>query len=433
MALTAKKRIRRDYAPLNVVVTVVNDTPNSPLVQVYDGDSGTYEPNRAVTPLLLRPNVYANVSDGSLSGPLNNSNLSTGFTWYLNGKTLAYWAGQSTDTMMQSLAANASVDTSSSATRGSITINTNITIAKKVELIFEGTINDPRTATNYTFRSEPVILSTVDKSDDGHSIELSDSNRQLYNPLNDTLTLHDYKQSREMYASTNEADIAKKAALADINSYLRTINFKVMSGKSAAPSAKYVVELHKVTASGIGEQLTTDNCDELVSLSNTSVTLDLRLVDYAQYAIVAYKTDYVETDGSTKRKLVAMETFAVQRHLELFNPDLLNECDVNAEATVHTNEVVIASRGDVVKYPGAYFTTQWKAQTASYSDGGSLKKYAEGPRVEMQLNELGVLTTSGKDWLEVAAEVDYNEVAKLAADASGNVYTDADGNPYIFR
>ena len=41
MALTAKKRIRRDYAPLNVVVTVVNDTPNSPLVQVYDGDSGT--------------------------------------------------------------------------------------------------------------------------------------------------------------------------------------------------------------------------------------------------------------------------------------------------------------------------------------------------------------------------------------------------------
>ena len=57
MALTAKKRIRRDYAPLNVVVTVVNDTPNSPLVQVYDGDSGTYEPNRAVTPLLLRPNV----------------------------------------------------------------------------------------------------------------------------------------------------------------------------------------------------------------------------------------------------------------------------------------------------------------------------------------------------------------------------------------
>ena len=51
----------------------------------------------------------------------------------------------------------------------------------------------------------------------------------------------------------------------------------------------------------------------------------------------------------------------------------------------------------------------------------------------MQLNELGLLTTSGKDWLEVAAEVDYNEVAKLAADASGNVYTDADGNPYIFR
>ena len=49
MALTASKRIRRDYAPLNVALGVTNSTPNSPLIQVYDPDTGTYNPDRTIT------------------------------------------------------------------------------------------------------------------------------------------------------------------------------------------------------------------------------------------------------------------------------------------------------------------------------------------------------------------------------------------------
>ena len=73
MALTASKRIRRDYAPLNVALGVTNSTPNSPLIQVYDPDTGTYNPDRTITWLVIKPVLKANAPDDTLVSELGNA------------------------------------------------------------------------------------------------------------------------------------------------------------------------------------------------------------------------------------------------------------------------------------------------------------------------------------------------------------------------
>ena len=61
---SGKKRIRLEFAPLNVAVSMVLLTPNSPLVQVCNTLINQYEPDRTLTPTVVLPQVVANASDG---------------------------------------------------------------------------------------------------------------------------------------------------------------------------------------------------------------------------------------------------------------------------------------------------------------------------------------------------------------------------------
>lgn len=106
---SVKKRIRKDFQPLTIAVSLKIMTPNSPASQVYNSENGEYEPDRGVTPLVILPEVIANCTDGSWNTPYANELLSE-MKWYINGKeasTVASWNGKySIDTVGSTLRCN---------------------------------------------------------------------------------------------------------------------------------------------------------------------------------------------------------------------------------------------------------------------------------------------------------------------------------------
>ena len=56
----------------------------SPLMQVYNAASQEYEPNRLVTPTIIRPIVNAHAADGTWPIPTANGSLAN-MHWYVNG------------------------------------------------------------------------------------------------------------------------------------------------------------------------------------------------------------------------------------------------------------------------------------------------------------------------------------------------------------
>ena len=91
---TIRKRIRKDYAPLTVSVSLSCLTSGSPVTQVYNAALNEYEPDRSVTPTILQPVVTAAASDGSWPQPYANSLLAN-MVWKVNGvdiTTIASWA-----------------------------------------------------------------------------------------------------------------------------------------------------------------------------------------------------------------------------------------------------------------------------------------------------------------------------------------------------
>ena len=75
MIESEKKRIRKEFQPLTIAVSLKIMTPNSPANQVYNPVANEYDPDRGVTPLVILPEVIANAADGSWDMPYVNSLL----------------------------------------------------------------------------------------------------------------------------------------------------------------------------------------------------------------------------------------------------------------------------------------------------------------------------------------------------------------------
>ena len=154
-------RIRRDFAPLNVLVSLYCYTSaTSPLNQIYDPDSGTYQPDRggtvggAGTPCVIRPLVMTGAEDTSWTNQNTNQYLSD-IHWYVNGadiSTLNDWTNKY------------SIDSTGADMRGSITIYRNLSSSERFVLSMKAKFADIRTGTNIDVETDTVILSTTDRA-----------------------------------------------------------------------------------------------------------------------------------------------------------------------------------------------------------------------------------------------------------------------------
>lgn len=400
-----KQRIRIDYAPLNVAVSTVLMTPNSPLTQVYNGFTDEHDPDRELTPTVILPQVVAAAADGSWGDPYSNQFLAD-MKWYANGKditTLTEW----TDKYV--------INETVTSMRGALTIKKNLMPGESVALHFEGVLVDNRLGTRIPIATEPVTLSTSDKSQNMYSIGIGDDQIIQYDPFKDKLFLYDFKVSHGLLPASSAA----QAAATDENAYIREIPVTVYKGNEPM-TTDYSLKLYRIT--GTSSPVLTEmkaGTDELIGITATKITLDLRLVQKENYLIKAI----------SENREVAQIQFSVSRLNPSFSVRYKNGTAINPGDTQRYNEVMVDTDGNVVECPGSIIKFDW------YTDTEAKKgvQHNEGDVTLFLLSKTGIGNSYNDSWLATYVTAEPKEAHKVATDASGNIYTDASGNPYIFN
>lgn len=396
-----RTRIRKDYAPLTVAVSLRCTTPAVPTTQVLNGGNNEYEPDRELTPTIILPEVVANAVDGSWGNPSANHALAD-MKWFVNGKdisTLPDWAGKY------------SIDQAGS-TRGAISISRNVSPGKQLQLHFEAVLVDNRLGVNIPVISDEIVLSTIEKANDGYSLSIDDSSIIQYDPVKDKLSLYEYKVAHGLIS----ASAAAQSAATDKCSYRHVIPISLFNGKTKMASG-YTVKLYRVNSVTSLTQLTA-GVDEVEAISITSVTLDLRLVAKATYVIKAFV-------GNNE---VAMLQFGVSRIFQTFNISPTNGTDIHPSDTERYDEAMVDCDGNIVECPGSIIRIVWYTDT----EAKKAVQHNEGDTTIFQLAKTGLGDTYTDSVLEVYCEADYKPEYKIATDG-GNTLVDASGNKFIFN
>lgn len=397
-----RRRIRRDFAPLTVSVSLVVESAFSPTTQVFDIANGGYEPNREMTPTVIRPVVTAEASDGSWNP--SGTEIIADPKWYVNGKdisTLPEWVDK-----------YEIVD--SGANKGQISIKKNMGVSEQASLHFEAEVPDYRLGINVPVISDPIILYTFDKGFAGYSIEIANNQNVLYNPFKDRLFRYQYQVAHGI--KPVESD---EAAATDGNSYIQKFPIKVYNGRDEMAADSYTLEFYHFDNSA-AKTLVTAADDEIVAMSNTGITLDLRLIEKAEYLIV------LKVDG----KDVFHQQFAVCREYPAFRLQAANGTSINEGDEYYYNVILVNSYGRNIKNPESIIKILWKTDTAA-------KKgvvHNEGATTSIRLADTGIGSDSANSWLDIYADGTQKPAHAVATDKDGNEYTDgANGEILIFN
>ena len=399
---TEKKFMRKRYDPLIVGCNIVCATPESPMTQLYSGNE--WQPNRegsAGVPCGLCPIVTANAKDGSWQGKSrSNAHLST-MQWYVNDvkiENASGWAGKFS--IVQE-----------GDNKGMLLIKKNIGLNERIKLRFEGYIFDFRNNDNVPVKSDEVTMYTTQAAEDAWSVETDYPLNLMYSSIDDNMLLHDFQVSHGIASALTNSQIN------DGEQYLRTAAIRVRKGKELQTSG-YSLKLYR-TDGGTQQEVSVGY--ELQAFSLTSMTLDLRLVpDGATYLM---KVVY----GG---KVVCMKTICTVNRIHRAI-SVIPACESNIyhdTETLYQRALVKYKDRDVLCAENA-IKFQLLASTAYEKD----VNLGEGIEVAFRLDELVLGDTQKDNFVETCFDYDYKDEYKVATDASGNVYVDENGNPFIFN
>ena len=403
-----KKRIRIDYAPLNVSVAIECLTPASPAMQVYNAllDEGEqYEPDRELSPSQFLPKVSALASDGSWAAQVVNSSLAQ-MHWFVNNEeisTLPEWDGLYT------------IDTSTTDKRGMITISRNVLPSEKAQLHFEAVLADKRLGTNIEIRSDVIILTTEDASEDAYSVSIGDSQVIRYNPFRDNLLMYGYKVAQGIISESESEEAAAKDACA----YLQTIPITVYRGKKVITEG-FTIKLYRVNSAYSLTELV-EGEGEVVTIASDKIVLDLRVVEKSDYLIK------VEV-GGTKR-VNPQISFSVGREYSAFECIPTNGTAINTDDTERKDSAMVSSEGKIVNYPAALIDITWATDSATKEH----KVHGYGESTKFKLADTGIGSTYEDDWLDVYTESEARPVYAGATSESGDVFINEKGENLIIN
>ncbi len=406
-----KQRIGIDYAPLNVAVSVECLTPASSAMQVYNSATGEYDPDRAASPSQFWPQVNANASDGSWDNQYANSVLAQ-MRWYVNGTLISEhpdFQGTTGDG-----AALYSIDESSSNYRGALTIRKNVPPGQPYSLQFKAVVADPRLGTNIQIATETFLLSTQDKSEDSYSIGIGDDQIIQYNPFKDKLHLYEYKVAHGLIAASDSA----KAAATDENSYIRAIPVAVYKAGTKLTSG-FSLELYRVDGASKFTKMTAAD-PEVVSVSASGVSLDLRLIAKADFLVKAV----LEGNKGPAPQI----QFSVGRIYPDYKISPTNGASILPMDVMRFDKAMVQSDGNVVDCPESIIRIVWKTDSA-YLTG---LEHNEGGKTLFELDKTMIGRSYGDDWLEIYTESEIKEAHKVAV-SGGDTLVDGNGNILIIN
>ena len=411
--ISNKKRIRVDYAPLNLAVSVECLTPTRPALQTYNGrvSPAEYEPDRRATGSEFWPQVFASASDGSWHHQYAN-NLLTEMHWYVDDIEIS----QHPDFQGNNDLGNPkySIDTSSSNYRGAITIRVNVPPEKQYSLRFEGVVADTRLGTLNPVKTDPFILSTEDVSEDAYSISIGDDQIIQYNPFKDKLHLYEYKVAHGIIS----ASAASEAAATDENAYKRAIAVTVNRGPDVITTG-FTLKLYRVNNVSSFTELTTAD-PEVLALSNTGFTLDLRLITKADYLVRAVLTDSTRPNPQIQ--------FSVNRVYPNYNLEPTNGAAIMPSDIQRYDEVMAHADGNVVECPGSIIKMNWFTDTVEKTR----MAHHEGEKTLFLIQTTGIGKTYEDDWMDVYVEGEIKPAYEVATDGT-DPFVDESGNILIIN
>lgn len=401
---TSRKRVRRDFCPLTVSVAIACATDSSsPMLQAYNAKEEEFEPDRTLSPCVIRPIVTANATDGSWPNPYANNALAN-MKWFANGvsiATLADWSGLYT------------IETEGNL-RGSLNIMRNCMPGEKISLHFEADLVDNRLGVTIPVKTDSVVLSTIDKSEDTYGIGISEDKSIKYNPFMDKLHLYEYKVAHGIIA----VSATEEAAANDGNSYLRTIPIQLYKGGNILDASTYTVEFHRMS-SAIASTLLTEDDDEVVSISSEAIVLDLRLITKGDYLIKTF------VDGEEVGKI----QFSVSREYQSFTCSPMNEAAIAPDQKHRYDVVQVDSEGQIVEHPENIIKIIWKTDTAKLTE----VVHNEGENTVFSLSKTGIGKDYTNDWLETYVDAEQKGVMSVAIDEANDTLTDENGEILIFN
>lgn len=378
-------RIRLVYEPLNVAVSVSGTVAS----QTYDG---TYHPDRTVTPGVFRPVISAQSADNSASATVSDK------SWSVDGTPIA-----SHPDFTGAYAVGAD---------GTLTLRKNVPPGKYYALRFSAKVTDSRTGNSVSVTSDDVIVATRSASGEAYSISIGDDQVIRYNPFLDRLHLYEYKVAH----SLAEYSAATAASLTDNNAYKREIPVSVYAGKERI-STGFTVRLYRV--GGDGSLVSLSSADEdVISITNEAITLDLRMVTKADYVV---KADFGGVASPTVQ-------FSVDRIYEDYTIRPVNGAAIMPKEQERMDTAFVDTKGRVLECPESVIRILWKTDT--YALAGCT--HNEGERGYLRIDKAKLGFKRGEDWLDTYTESEIKEQYHVASE-SDDVWVDNEGNVLIFN
>ncbi|MGM9737821.1 MAG: hypothetical protein ACI3ZT_05340 [Candidatus Cryptobacteroides sp.] len=410
--ISNKKRIRVDYAPLNLAVSIECLTPGSPALQVYNSANEEYEPNRHLSPSVFWPMIMANANDGSWRNQYANAIL-TDMKWYVDDIEISQhpdWNGTLSDGRAKYV-----IDNTDSNYRGAITLNENISPEKQYSFHFEGKITDPRLGTVLNVKSDAFVLSTQDVSEDSYSLSIGDDQIIQYNPFKDKLHLYDYKVAHGLISASSAAEVEAT----DENAYIREIPVSLFQGSNRVTNG-YSIKLYRITGINTLTELSAGS-EEVISITPTVIALDLRVVTKADYLIKAIIVNSARIEPQLQ--------FSVNRVYQEYNCRPTNGTSINPGDVMRFDKAMVDSDGNIVECPENIIRIIWKTDSATITE----LVHNEGEKTLFSLAKTGIGINYNDDWLDIYTETEIKNQHDFAIDEEGNQFVDENGNKLIFN
>lgn len=405
------KHTRLDFEPLNISTSIQCATPASPLVQVSNALLDEYEPDRTITPCVIRP--YVEVKDKDLIFPDGNANarLSTeSIKWYFNGVDI---------TTIPEFTGKYEIVTTSDEFRGSLKIMRNIPTTEKWNITFEGKFEDWRRGKIETVQSNVLSMYTTDIGEDLYKISVN-TPHVVYKPVLDNLLLYDYLLSNNLISQGN------RSAYKDEHSFERSVFLIINSGDNTLSviPPDLALELRVLGETGAIVPGSIEH-PEVVSISFPNIEFDLRLIEKAEYEIILLRGV----------KQLAKTSFSIRRENEpTYKCDPIKGSDISPHQQMYYNQALVSLKDMTLTYPELYYKIMWFTEARKYDTvlmkwirAGEVK-HNIGQRLEILLSDTGIGVTKNDNYFSVGFDVEPREAYGLATDPLGEIYTDSSGN-----
>ena len=325
------KHTRLDFEPLIISCSIACDTPASPLVQVSNALLNEYEPDRSITPCVIRPYVMVKdkdkvFPDGNANGRLSIESIK----WFLNGVNIAD---------IPEFAGKYSILTANNELRGSLRLTRNIPVTEKYNITFEAKFEDWRRGKIETVQSNELSMYSTDLGEDLFRINV-DTPITVYRPVLDNLFLY------EWMVANNHIEAGNRAAYKDSHSFERSITLLINSGGSTLGvlPASMSIELRE---KGSATKITVGETNpEVKAIGYPNIEFDLRLIEKAEYEVSLIRNS----------KELSKASFSIRRE-----DYPIHECipmlgsDISPHQVMYYNKAIINLKNMTLTYPEIFY------------------------------------------------------------------------------